>query len=221
MSRFGWILTASLLLTALAAPLAAAHEQYQTDDGMYSLVLGEQGEPVYTYDWTNLDFIVSEDTQNGTGGPVPAVHETVNATLIAPGGEELALPLEPQHGHTGRYQFVSDYYLTQPGQYEVRLEGQINGTSVDGTYLLPGPREAMNDQGFPSDDVPDLLTLQQENQDLRDRVETLETDLAETQSQLEALQDDEQQNGAPGPGVIAAIGALATVAGLSLIPARD
>lgn len=220
MSRVGWILTISLIAAVLAAPAATAHERYISDDGKVSLVLGEQNEPVYTYDWTNLDFIVSEDSENGTGGPVPGVHERVNATLIAPGGEELSLPIEPQFGETGRYEFAEGYYLTQPGQYEVRLEGSINGTDVTGTYKLPGPRQSMADKGFPAEEVPTLLDLQsqleglsgedEENQQLKQQVSQLEQRVAT----LEAQQTEE--NGAPGPGPLVAMAALVGVALVAL-----
>ncbi len=221
------MITAALLAAAAMAPVASAHESYQTDDGRFTLVLGEQGEPVYTYDWTNLDFIVSEDSDNGTGGPVPGVDETVNATLIAPGGEEHSLPIAPQHGEVGRYEFAEDYFLTQPGQYEVRLEGDINGTDVTGTYQLPGPRTSMSGQGFPADDVPSLLTLdaslqelqdaQGDNAELQQTVSQLEsqiTSLEERIAALEAADTGEQpdQQGAPGAGALAAIAALGAVA---------
>lgn len=217
-------MTLSLLAAAFTSPLASAHEHYLTDDGKFSIVLGEQNEPVYTYDWTNLDFIVSEDSENGTGGPVPGVHETVEATLIAPGGEELSLPLEPQFGERGRYAFAEDYYLTQPGQYEVRLEGNINGTDVTGTYLLPGPRESISGQGFPADDVPSALDLRSQLQDKQatidqqaDEISDLETRISELESKLSTLESDVQSaeqaaNNAPGAGPLAALAALAGVA---------
>lgn len=226
MHRIVPLAMASLALLLATAPGVSAHEHYLTDDGEYSLVLGEQNEPVYTYDWTNLDFIV---TDNATDAPVSGVHETVNATLVAPGGEEHQAPIEPQFGEEGRYAFVEDYYLTQPGQYEVRLEGHINGSSVDGTYDLPGPRQSMADVGFPAQDVPSLLDLEetnaelrQENQELREDVDRLETRLADLESNVSAMDQDGtpagSTNDSPGPGAAGTLAALA--AGLGLLRGR-
>lgn len=215
-------LIAGLLLTA-AVPLATAHERYESSDGKYQIVLGEQNEPVYTYDFTNLDFIVTEIE---TDGPVPNVNATVNATLLAPNGEELSMEIEPQHGETGRYEFVEDYILTQPGQYKVRLEGTINGTDVTDEYLLPGPREPFTAITFPHSDVQDLRALQEKNQDLRDRIDELETRMTQMEDHMDAMMeggmdgsdasagDDTQENsaGAPGFGLLAALAALAVIA---------
>lgn len=228
MRRQGWITVAAIAALMLAAPAATAHESYSTDDGKYSLTLGEQNEPVYTYDWTNLDFIVSEDSENGSGGPVPDVHKTVNATLVAPGGEELSLPIEAQHGEIGRYEFVQDYFLTQPGQYEVRLDGHINGTDVNGTYKLPGPRESMSGQGFPAENVPSLLDLQSQiegqsetdTEELEQRVTELESQVSQLEQRVQSMENREDaaadQQSAPGAGALVAMLALAGVAGLTL-----
>lgn len=225
MRRQGWITVAAIAALMLAAPAATAHEHYTTDDGKYSITLGEQNEPVYTYDWTNLDLIVHE---NETGGPVPDVHQTVNATLIAPGGEELSLPIEPQFGEKGRYEFAKDYFLTQPGQYEVRLDGHINGTDVNGTYKLPGPRESMSGQGFPAEDVPTLLDLQSQIEgqsgtdtaELEQKVSDLEQQVAQLEQRIESMENEggasADQQSAPGAGALAAMFALAGVAGLTL-----
>lgn len=154
-------------------PTASAHERYTSPDGAITMVLGEQSEPVYTYDFTNLDIILS---YADSGEPVLNVHQarTLTATLIAPDGQELTRPLAAQHGQPGRYDFNDDYQLTQAGQYHVRLEGHIEGHDMNGTYRLPGPREDMRNYTFPATDVPDLLQLQAEIAALEDRVDTLE-----------------------------------------------
>lgn len=196
-----------LLALCLLVPTAAAHERYFSPDDRFLIVLGEQGEPVYTYDFTNLDLSVRD---NATGEPITGVEETLEATLVAPDSSELSLPLAVQHGQEGRYEFVEEYQLTMPGQYEVRLEGDIDGTDVTGTYLLPGPRGDFRDITFPHDDVPDLRELQ-------DRIDALE-------AQVEALDNQEQsngvatsdENGAPGPGALLLLGAL----GAALVVAR-
>ncbi len=215
-------LIAGLLLTAVV-PLATAHETYESSDGKYQMVLGEQNEPVYTYDFTNLDVIVTEIE---TDGPVPNVNATVDATLLAPNGEELSMELAPQHGSQNRYEFVEDYILTQPGQYQVLLEGNINGTDVTGEYLLPGPRASFTDIAFPHDDVQDVRELQQENQELRDRIDELETRMTQMEDHMDAMMEggmdgsdgsdggdtQEKSANAPGFSLFAALAALAVIA---------
>lgn len=229
-----FLLLATAAFLLVVAPTASAHETYHTDDDQYELVLGEQAEPVYTYDWTNLDFIVRH---NVTGTAVEDVHETVNATLIAPGGEEHHLPIEPQFGEDGRYEFVEGYYLTQPGQYQVRLEGHIQGSSVNGTYDLPGPRQSMSGFGFPGEDVPTLLDLEgtttdlqeenrqlrEENQRLQENVSTLETRVDDLESAVSALETQDGAssggNALPGFGPASAVAAL--TGALLLVRRRD
>lgn len=195
-----------LLALCLLVPTAAAHERYFSPDDRFLIVLGEQNEPVYTYDFTNLDLSVRD---NATGDPISGVEETLGAVLVAPDGSELSLPLAVQHGQEGRYEFVEEYQLTMPGQYKVRLTGDIDGTDVGGTYLLPGPRGDFRDITFPHDDVPDLRELQERIDALEAQVAALE---AEDQNGVETPGD----NGAPGPGALMLLGAL----GAALVVAR-
>lgn len=219
MRAFHTFLIAGLLVSAVL-PVATAHERYETSDGKYQIVLGEQNEPVYTYDFTNLDMIVTEIE---TGGPVAGVNATVEATLIAPGGEELSMEIEPQHGSKNRYEFAEDYILTQPGQYKVQLDGHINGTDVTGEYLLPGPRDPFTAVTFPHEDVQDLRALQEENQDLRERIQELETRMTQMEDHMDAMMEGDmggsdggqtQENSANAPGfsLVAALAALAVIA---------
>ena len=196
-----------LLALCLLVPTAAAHERYFSPDDRFLIVLGEQNEPVYTYDFTNLDLSVRD---NETGDPITGVEETLEAVLIAPDSSELSLPLAVQHGQEGRYEFVEEYQLTMPGQYKVRLTGDIDGTDVSGTYLLPGPRGDFRDITFPHDDVPDLRELQQ-------RIDALESQVAAlTASNQNGAVQTSGDNGAPGPGALALLGAL----GAALVVAR-
>lgn len=174
---------ASLIAVALIVPSASAHERYSSPDGSIIIVLGEQNEPVYTYDFTNLDLIVSD---NATGDPITGVEETLQATLIAPNNEELSMPIEAQHGSEGRYQFVEDYVLTMPGQYKVRLDGTINGVDVSGEYLLPGPRGAFTDITFPHADVADVRELQEEHDALEAELEALRAEMEALQAQVDS-----------------------------------
>lgn len=204
------ILLALLALALLLAPTATAHERYETDDGEVGIVLGEQDEPVYTYDWTNIDLSLSDA---GSGEPITGAEETLELTLIAPNGAELSMPLVPQHGTEGRYAFEEDYFLTIPGQYTARLEGSIAGSPISGEYLLPGPRPDMKPHAFPTPVSHDLVDLAQENEELRATVEDLE-------ARIEALEsghvDGAVDKGAPGP----ALPALLALLGISFLVHR-
>lgn len=180
-ASYATLATLALVLTAL--PAVSAHERYFVGD--YLIILGEQNEPVYTYEFTNLDFFVRD---NATGDPISGVEETVTATLIAPNGEEMSQPLAPQHGAEGEYEFEEDYILTMPGQYSVRLEGNIDGTDVTGEYLLPGPRGDMTEITFPHDDVQDL-------RELEGRIAALE-------AKLEAQNGGADEGGVGSPGFV-------------------
>jgi hypothetical protein len=198
------VILGTLMLVLAALPAASAHERYFSSDNKYLLILGEQNEPVYTYDFTNLDFFVRD---NSTGDPIEGVEETVTATLIAPNGEELSRPLEQQFGSPGEYAFDGDYILTLPGQYKVRLEGEIDGTDVTGEYLLPGPRGDSTDIYFPHSDLEDLRALQQ-------RIDALEAQIDQMESGDENA--DEGGAGVPGPMAFASLVAL----GLALVMLR-
>lgn len=192
-----------LLALCLLVPTAAAHETYVSADGLVKITLGEQDEPVYTYDFTNLDLILRDNTvAEGETRSISGAEETLQATLIAPNGEEMSLPLKVQHGETGRYEFTEGYLLTMPGQYKVRLEGTVEGTDVTGTYLLPGPRGDSMDITFPHDDVEDLRALQQRVDDLEARLDALGA--TNQGGEVEAGAD----NGAPGPGALMLLGAI-------------
>ena len=189
----GLLLTALLTsLLALAAP-ALAHNTYPTDDDAYLITLGDQNEPMYTWKWTGLDLIVRHNNTERT--PVEGVEETLQAWLIAPGGKELTTPLRTQFGTVGRYQFEEGYIYTQPGLYRVRLEGTINGTPVNGTFDMPGPREPMDLFTFPDTDVPDLLTLQAENAALREELAALTERMDAMDAHMAAMMEGQGTGG--------------------------
>jgi PGF-CTERM protein len=224
-------LTAALVALLVGAPTASAHESYEIGDGEITITVGDQNEPIYTYKWTNLDLIVRDEA----GDPVALDEdqlEALDARLEAPGGEMLDRPLEGQYGEEGRYEFTEGHFYTQPGQYTLHLDGEINGTNATGTYDLPGPRQAGNDYAFPHDNVPTILDLQtavqqlqdaqQDNEQLEQRVQELEdkiVQLEDDQSTLATQQDEirDQANETPGFGLAAA---LAAIVGVALTGAR-
>lgn len=160
------------LLVSLAAPHASAHVTYPTDDDAYQITVGQQGEPVYTFQRTGLDLIIRENTTERT--EVSGLEETLTVTLVGPGGEERNLPIEPQFGSVGRYTFVEGYTLTQPGLYQVRIEGTIRNTAVSGTYDMPHEVLPQSEIMFPDEGLPTLKDLRDRNQALEQRVQALE-----------------------------------------------
>jgi PGF-CTERM protein len=223
-------LTALTALVALAGG-ALAHESYDIGDGEYTVTVGDQNEPIYTYKWTNLDLII----RDSEGEPVQLEEDeldALDARLEAPGGEMLNRSIEGQYGEEGRYEFPEGHFYTQPGQYTLHLDGEIRGVDASGAYDLPGPRQAGNEFAFPHDDVPTLLDLQsaidelrqaqQDNEQLEQRVQQLEdriSELEDEQSTLASNQEEieAQANGTPGFGLGAGLAALAAVA---LVAAR-
>jgi hypothetical protein len=222
-----WTVAIGLLATLAVAGVGLAHESYELGDGEVTLTVGDQNEPIYTYKWTNLDLIL----RNGTGDPVAldeAELSALDAQLEAPGGQMLDGELEGQYGEEGRYEFADGHYYTQPGQYTLHVDGEIEGVDATGTYDLPGPRQSFSDFGFPHADVPTHLDLderlttveedhpedlQQRVEELETRIDELQTQLNETRTQLETTQTQstEESADAPGPGAGLALGALAAV----------
>ncbi len=216
-----WIGLACLLTIVFIAGGALAHESYDIGDGEYTITVGDQNEPMYTFKWSNLDLTI----RDSDGNQVADAHEDLEAVLVGPGGEELDRPLATQHGAEGRYEFDQGHYYTQPGQYTLRLEGTINGVDATGEYDLPGPRQSYSQFGFPHDDVPTLLDLQQRldtleqdqsDEDLQQRVQDLEDQVDALEQRVQALEDgsgeETDANNAPGIGLVLATGALGTTA---------
>lgn len=223
MRAIHWIIVIGLAALTLGATNAAAHESYEVGD--YTITVGDQNEPIYTYKWTNLDLIVRD------GDGLVALSEDeladLDTQLEAPGGEMLNGTLEGQYGEEGRYEFGDGHYYTQPGQYTLHLDGQIRGTDVTGTYDLPGPRQSFSDHGFPHDDVPTPIQLQStveqlqqtedENEQLQERIDELETRIDELEQEQTTLSDQQRQirdeaNNVPGFSLAAGLAALAGVA---------
>lgn len=205
------ILLGLLILGLFAAPTGSAHAVYPTDDGNFNIVVGYQGEPVYTYQATGLDLIIRD---NATGGGVPDVHTTLNATLVSPSGQELTYPLEPQHGETSRYEFSEGFVLTEPGLYKLRLSGTINGTQVDGDYAMKHATKPRTEIMFPAEGLDDLQALNERIADLEAQVATLEQN-----GDTGTNGDGAEQNGAEAPLPVFSL-ALLGIALLALVRRR-
>lgn len=176
----------------LFVPTATAHTTVGTADGKYLVTAGNLDEPVTTFTKTGLDLIIRAN-QTGNAG-ITGAHLTLDATLIAPNGEELSEPLEGQFGEPGSYTFEDPYFLTLPGEYFLRVKGKINETDVDLRILVgSGPIPAAEELTFPDE-------IQSEKQ-LQQRIADLEKRLADLQVQVDAMGSDaEKKDGGSAPG---------------------
>lgn len=204
-------LLAGLALAALllALPAASAHATVLTDDEAYYLTVGNLNEPTTTFMNTGLDLIVRVNDDGEPGEEVPDLHQTLTATIVAPDGTEKSMDLRTQHGAVGRYSFAEPYYLTQPGQYHLRLVGNIGDTQVDDVYRISEEVPDIRDAWFPDQDVPTLADLQQQVADLEGQVADLESRLAALET---GTPDQEGRQSAPGPAAALLVLVLLCVA---------
>lgn len=203
----GLLATASLLL----APTAMAHTSTTTDDGAYRIVVGNLNEPATTFMKTGLDLILQ--TNDEARSPVVTNPGNLTATLVAPDGvTTLTQGLHGQHGKPGSYTFESPYYLTQPGQYTLRLVGHIEGSPVDKTINVAGPLTAMETVTFPDVGLSTPLDIDATIADLQADLAALEAENAALESRLAALEAKKDDQGIPGPAVALLIAGLAGLA---------
>lgn len=134
-------LLATLATLLMVAPMASAHTSYTTEDGAWVIVVGSQNEPIYTYQATGLDLII----RDSEGNPATLADLDLIATLIAPNGEEMTMPLKEQHGEVGRFEFEEGYQYTMSGTYHLRLDGTIGSTSLDGVEIVVGRENGVGD----------------------------------------------------------------------------
>jgi len=209
------------VLFVLLVPAASAHNTVPTDDGAYFLTVGHLNEPATTFMQSGLDLSVRVNESGERGAEVPDLHQTLSATLIAPDGTEMESGLRVQHGSVGRYSFENPYYLTQPGQYRLRLVGTIGETMVDGVYDVSGPMQDKRDLWFPDEDVPTGLELQQQAAALQTEVDALEAQVQVLESRIDAMETagggSTTEQGAPGPG---GLFVLLAIVGAALVFAR-
>lgn len=106
---------------------ALAHQTKPVGDGAYLLIVGMLVEPAYTEQRNGLDIIVREAA---TGEPVEHLEQTLFAEIIAPDGRtKRSLPLRAQYGKAGSY--TTDFVLTRPGVYTIRIWGMIHDVAFD------------------------------------------------------------------------------------------
>lgn len=112
---------------ALSGAAAAAHETRVV--GPYRISVGMRVEPPYTDERNGLDLIVRRTSDNS---PVEGLERSLQLELTAPDGQRRQYSLRPKHGEPGRY--VTDWVLTQPGVYRIRVFGHVGSQAVDETF---------------------------------------------------------------------------------------
>jgi hypothetical protein len=122
------IIAAAFLCIAASSTLA--HQVEEVGDGRFLVVVGFVNEPIFTEERNGLDLIIRPA---GEREAIPGLEGGLNAELIAPDGETTrAFDIRPQYPHPGRYTF--DVVLTEPGNYKVRVWGEIHDVSFDKTF---------------------------------------------------------------------------------------
>ncbi len=130
------VLLFTLLVLALNPVLA--HERVEV--GPFVFAVGQLNEPSMAGEVNGLDLIIRRKADNS---PVVGVEKNLTVEVIAPSGQRRVYKwsedskdinrLRPQSGadRAGRYQ--TKWILAVPGQYQVRVFGEIEGTQIDFT----------------------------------------------------------------------------------------
>lgn len=216
----------ALLAALLTVPLASAHNEYETDDGKYRVVVGQLNEPTVTWSKTGLDLCFQqlppgEMDEEAEGAPLTVNTGSLTVTLTAPNNKTLSQPLRGQFGRPGCYQFQDPYVLTVPGQYKVDMTGSINGTPVAFHGMLAGG--AVKDQvalTFPDGGAPTNLDLSSESAALKNRVDTLEASNKELSQRVKALETKASATPSKGASALPVVGLVLAVLAVALIRRR-
>lgn len=136
------------MILMLVFPFAASaheHATYKIGNAYYQFTIGSQNEPISVDDKTGLEMSVSKcftsacaptrgddgDMDGPAGTPVTGLESTLKVELIA-GDQKKMLPIVPKFGTDGSYN--ATFYPTLPTTFSYRLNGQVDGTSVDLTF---------------------------------------------------------------------------------------
>lgn len=121
------------LCVALAACLAAPATALETRRvGPYRISVGMRIEPAYTDERNGVDLVVR---RAGDGAPIEGLEKSLQVELAAPGGQRRAYALRPVPEQPGRY--TTDWVLTRPGVYRIRVFGYVGSLRVDETFTSP------------------------------------------------------------------------------------
>lgn len=127
----------AILLAFVMVP-ALAHERVEV--GPFVFAVGQLNEPSMAGEINGLDLIIRRKADNS---PVVGAEKNITVEIIGPSGQRRVYKwsedakdiyrLRPQPGadRAGRYQ--TKWILAVPGQYQVRIFGEIEGTAFDFT----------------------------------------------------------------------------------------
>lgn len=170
------LLTFIVLLAIGLAGLSTvqAHERRTVDD--YQLVFGWRGEPAFVGLMNGPKLFVFELTEDGEqGDPVTGLEETLTLEVTF-GPASKVLVLRPAFGDPGHY--IADLIPTRPGDYSFRLTGTIGDVEIDEAFTSAdgefGTVEPVTDIMFPDDELPSLVELQTQLEELRAMIEALQ-----------------------------------------------
>jgi hypothetical protein len=141
------VLAFGLALLVVGPAHVSAHQSELVGNDKYRVIVGFVQEPIFTDQRNGLDLIIRPAESRDA---IPGLEDGLHAELIAPDGEtRREFPIRPQYGSPGRYTF--DVVLSEPGQYRVRVWGDIKGESFDETFSLDEVRP-ISDIRFPGDE---------------------------------------------------------------------
>jgi hypothetical protein len=138
------------LLVLLASP-SLAHERVEV--GPFVFAVGQLNEPAMAGEVNGLDLIIRRKADNS---PVVGAERSLAVEIIGPSGQRRVYKwsedskdiyrLRPQSGadRAGRYQ--TKWILAVPGQYQVRVFGEIEGTRID--FTVGGPTFSIRDKSL-------------------------------------------------------------------------
>ncbi len=121
-----------LIVGSIGAGSALAHNSKFVAGNQYRVSVGFINEPIHTNERNGLDLAIRLAGEKDT---IPDLESGLRAEIIAPGGKSRReLPIRARYGHPGRYTF--DVVLTEPGQYSIRVWGQIRGAAFNETFEI-------------------------------------------------------------------------------------
>jgi hypothetical protein len=173
----GWAAVAVIALFVLSGLLvmtsapAAAHEHVTV--APYGFTVGWLDEPAVANVMNGLDMGVNETLLNGTVVPVLGAENNLTATIMS-GPASSVQALSPQEDRPGWYTFP--IIPTIAGSYSVRIQGDLDGTSINVTVALDDV-QASSTVEFP---VPNPTPSQLQGNDnaMSSQISSLESQVA-------------------------------------------
>ena len=163
-------LAIALLVLALPAP---AHEGRRVDG--YEIVFGWRVEPAYVGEFNGPELTIYEVVDDKRGEPVSDLENTLQLEVRF-GPASKILPLRPALNQPGHY--IANLIPTRPGDYTFHLTGTIGDVEIDEEFSSAAGEfstvEPLTDMLFPDSDLPTVLELQAQIDELRAMIEALQ-----------------------------------------------